>query len=125
VCKRRSPSVICVVEEPKDIVAIEKLHEFKGVYHVLHGSLNPASGISFRDLRINELVARINGEVSEVIIATNSDVEGNATAAYIANVLKPLGVKVTRPAQGMSVGGELEYTDEVTLSRALTERKQI
>ncbi len=125
VCQRRSSSVICVVEEPKDIIAIEKLHEYKGVYHVLHGALNPAGGVSFRDLRINELVSRIDGSVQEVIIATNSDVEGNATAAYLANVLKPLGVKVTRPAQGMSVGGELEYTDEVTLSRALSERKSI
>ncbi len=125
VCKRRPNSVICVVEEPKDVIAIEKLHEYKGVYHVLHGALNPSSGVSFRDLRINELLSRIDGSVKEVIIATNSDVEGNATAAYIANVLKPLGVKVTRPAQGMSVGGELEYTDEVTLSRALFERKEL
>ena len=125
VCKRRPNSVICVVEEPKDVIAIEKLHEYKGVYHVLHGALNPSSRVGFRDLRVNELLSRIDGSVKEVIIATNSDVEGNATAAYIANVLKPLGVKVTRPAQGMSVGGELEYTDEVTLSRALFERKEL
>lgn len=125
ICKRREKSVICVVKEPKDVIAMEKLHEFKGVYHVLHGVISPMDGIGPNDIRIKELLARINGDVTEVIMATNPDVEGEATAMYIAKLLKPLGVNVTRLAHGIPIGSELEYTDEVTLSRALSERKQI
>ena len=113
------------VKEPKDVIAMEKLHEFKGVYHVLHGVISPMDGIGPNDIRIKELLARIDGTVQEVIMATNPDVEGEATAMYIAKLLKPLGVNVTRLAHGIPVGGELEYTDEVTLSRALSERKSI
>ena len=104
---------------------MEKLHEFKGVYHVLHGVISPMEGIGPNDIRIKELLARIDGNVTEVIMATNPDVEGEATAMYIAKLLKPLGVNVTRLAHGIPIGGELEYTDEVTLSRALSERKSI
>lgn len=125
ICKRREKSVICVVKEPKDVVALEKLREYKGVYHVLHGVISPMDGIGPNDIKIKELLARINDGVSEVIIATNPDVEGDATAMYIAKLLKPLGVKVTRLAHGIPIGGEIEYTDEVTLSRAFLERKQI
>ena len=125
ICKRRQSSVICVVKEPKDVIAMEKLHEFKGTYHVLHGVISPMDGIGPNDIRIKELLSRIDGNVQEVIMATNPDVEGEATAMYIAKLLKPLGVKVTRLAHGIPVGGELEYTDEVTLSRALSERKSI
>lgn len=125
ICKRRQNTTICVVKEPKDVIAMEKLHEFKGVYHVLHGVISPMDGIGPNDIRIKELLARIDGTVQEVIMATNPDVEGEATAMYIAKLLKPLGVNVTRLAHGIPVGGELEYTDEVTLSRALSERKSI
>jgi len=125
ICKRRQAATICVVKEPKDVIAMEKLHEYKGVYHVLHGVISPMDGIGPNDIRIKELLARIDGTVQEVIMATNPDVEGEATAMYIAKLLKPLGVKVTRLAHGIPVGGELEYTDEVTLSRALSERKSI
>ncbi len=125
VCKTREKSIICVVKEPKDVVAMEKLHEYKGVYHVLHGVISPMDGVGPNDIRIKELLARIDGSVQEVIMATDADVEGEATAMYIAKLLNPLGVKVTRLAHGMPVGGELEYTDEVTLFRALTERKRI
>lgn len=125
ICKRRDKSVICVVKEPKDVVAMEKLREYKGVYHVLHGVISPMDGIGPDDIRIKELLSRIDGSVAEVIMATNPDVEGEATAMYIAKLLKPLGVNVTRLAHGIPVGGELEYTDEVTLSRALSERKKI
>lgn len=126
ICKRRQKNIICVVKEPKDVIAMEKLHEFKGVYHVLHGVISPMDGIGPNDIRIKELLARVSGgEVDEVIMATNPDVEGEATAMYIAKLLKPLGVTVTRLAHGIPIGSELEYTDEVTLSRALSERKQI
>ena len=126
ICKRRDKSVVCVVKEPKDVVALEKLHEFKGVYHVLHGVISPMDGIGPNEIRIKELLSRVNeGGVQEVIMATNPDVEGEATAMYIAKLLKPLGVNVTRIAHGIPIGSELEYTDEVTLSRALSERKQI
>ncbi len=113
ICRRRQPSEICVVKEPKDVIAMEKLHEFKGVYHVLHGVISPMDGVGPNDIRIKELLARIDGNVKEVIMATNPDVEGEATAMYIAKLLKPLGVNVTRLAHGIPVGGELEYTDEV------------
>ena len=126
VCKTRDKSLVCVVKEPKDVIALEKLHEFKGVYHVLHGVIDPMNGVSPNDIRIKELLARVNGgDVKEVIMATNPDVEGEATAMYIAKILKPLGVKVTRIAHGVPIGSELEYTDEVTLSRALLDRKEI
>ena len=126
ICKRREKTSICVVKEPKDVIAMEKLHEFKGVYHVLHGVISPMDGIGPNDIRIKELLARVSGgEVGEVIMATNPDVEGEATAMYIAKLLKPLGVTVTRLAHGIPIGSELEYTDEVTLSRALSARTQI
>ena len=124
ICKRRDKSVVCVVKEPKDVVALEKLHEFKGVYHVLHGTLNPMEGRGPDDLHIKQLLARLDG-VEEVIMATNPDVEGEATAMYVARLLKPLGIKVTRIAQGISMGSELEYADEVTLSRALEARTEL
>lgn len=126
ICKKRDGSTICVVKEPKDVIAMEKLHEFKGMYHVLHGVISPMDGVGPNDIRIKELLSRVHdGSVQEVIMATNPDVEGEATAMYIAKILKPLGVKVTRLAHGIPIGSELEYTDEVTLSRALSERKQI
>lgn len=125
ICKTRDKSVICVVRDPRDVVAMEKLREYKGVYHVLHGVINPMEGIGPNEIRIKELLARIDGSVKEVIMATNPDVEGEATAMYIAKLLKPLGVNVTRLAHGIPIGGELEYTDEVTLSRALSERKSL
>ena len=126
ICKRRDPSVICVVKEPRDASAIEKLHEFKGVYHVLHGVIDPMEGVGPNDIRIRELLARIQeGNVKEVIIATNPDVSGDATAMYIARLVNPLGVKVTRLAHGIPVGSEIEFTDDVTLSRAFAERNVI
>lgn len=126
ICKARESSTICVVKEPKDVIAMEKLHEYKGVYHVLHGVISPMDGVGPNDIRIKELLARVqDGDVKEVIMATNPDVEGEATAMYIAKLLKPLGITVTRLAHGIPIGSELEYTDEVTLSRALLERKTI
>lgn len=126
ICKRRDPSVICVVKEPRDASAIEKLHEFKGMYHVLHGVIDPMEGVGPNDIRIRELLARIQeGNVKEVIIATNPDVSGDATAMYIARLVNPLGVKVTRLAHGIPVGSEIEFTDDVTLSRAFAERNAI
>ncbi len=126
VCRLREGNVICVVKEPKDVIALEKLHEYKGVYHVLHGVIDPMNGVTPNDIRIRELLERVqDGNVQEVIMATNPDVEGEATAMYIAKLLKPLGVKVTRLARGIAIGSELEYTDDVTLTRALIERKEI
>ena len=126
ICKSRDASTICVVKESKDVIAFEKLHEYKGVYHVLHGVIDPMNGVSPNDIRIRELLGRVaEGGVKEVIMATNPDVEGEATAMYIAKLLKPLGVLVTRISRGVPVGSELEYADEVTLARALLERKQI
>ncbi|MBQ1269641.1 MAG: recombination protein RecR [Clostridia bacterium] len=126
ICRTRDESVICVVKEPKDVVAFEKVREFKGVYHVLHGTISTMEGIGPNDIRIKELLARVyKGGVKEVIMATNPDVEGEATAMYISGLLKPLGVKVTRLAQGVSIGAELEYADEVTLSKALSDRKEL
>ncbi len=126
ICARRDGKVICVVKEPKDVIALEKLHEFKGVYHVLHGVINPMEGIGPNDIRIRELLARIGeGGVEEVILATNPDVEGDATALYIAKLVKPLGVQVTRLSRGIPVGSEIEYADDVTLSRAFIERKPL
>lgn len=126
ICRERSAKVICVVKEPKDAIAIEKTGTFKGVYHILHGTINPLAGVGPKDIRIKELLSRVNdGETSEVIIATNPDVEGEATAMYISKLLKPLEIKVTRIAQGISMGSELEYADEVTLSKALSDRKEM
>ncbi|MCQ2399786.1 MAG: recombination mediator RecR [Clostridia bacterium] len=127
ICKRRDPSVICVVKEPKDVIAIEKLNEFDGVYHVLHGTISPMEGVGPNDIRIKELLERVNGDVpvKEVIMATNPDVEGEATAMYISNLLKPFGVKVTRLAHGIPLGTDLEYADEMTLSRAFIDRKTL
>ena len=126
VCRVRDKSVICVVKEPKDVAAIEKLREFKGVYHVLHGVIDPLSGVGPNDIRIRELLARISeGGVKEVIIATNPDVSGDATAMYIAKLIKPLDITVTRLAHGIPVGSEIEYTDDVTLARAFVERNQL
>ena len=126
VCKSRDRSLVCVVKEPKDVIALEKLHEFKGVYRVVHGVIDPMNGVSPNDIRIKELLSRVGeGNVREVIMATNPDVEGEATAMYIAQLLKPLGVTVTRLAHGIPIGSELEYTDDVTLARALIERKEI
>lgn len=123
---KRDPSVICVVEDVRDIIAMEKTHEFKGVYHVLHGSISPMNGIGPDDIKIKELLSRLmEGEVKEVILATNPRVEGEATAMYLSKLIKPLGVKVTRIAHGIPVGGDLEYTDEITLTKALEGRREI
>ena len=125
-CRERQSRVICVVKEPKDAIAIEKTGAFKGVYHILHGTINPLAGVGPNDIRIKELLDRINtGDTNEVIIATNPDVEGEATAMYISRLLKPLEIKVSRIAQGISMGSELEYADEVTLSKALADRKEM
>ena len=121
----RDKSIICVVENPKDIMTMERVKEFNGVYHVLHGTISPMSGRGPEDIKLRELIRRINGEVQEVIVATNPNIEGEATAMYISKILKPLGAKVTRIAHGIPVGGDLEYTDEVTLSKALEGRKEI
>ena len=126
ICRERGGSTICVVKEPRDVAAIEKLHEFKGVYHVLHGVIDPMEGVDPNDIRIRELLARIGGgNVKEVIVATNPDVSGDATAMYLARLIKPLGVKVTRLAHGIPVGSEIEYTDDVTLTRAFVERNPL
>jgi recombination protein RecR len=126
ICKdaRRDDSVICVVEEPKDVAAIEKIREFRGRYHVLGGAISPIDGVGPEDLRIRELMARLaDGAVTEVILATDPNLEGEATATYLARMIKPLGLRVTRPASGLPVGGELEYADEVTLGRAFEGRR--
>ena len=123
---KRDQSVICVVEDVRDIVAMERTHEFKGVYHVLHGSISPMNGVGPEDIKIKELLARLmDGQVKEVILATNPRVEGEATAMYISKLIKPLGVKATRIAHGIPVGGDLEYTDEVTLMKALEGRREL
>lgn len=123
---RRDSAVICVVEEPRDVVAVEKTGEFHGMYHVLQGAISPADGIGPEQLRIRELVDRVrDGNVRELIIATDPDAEGETTALYIARLLKPLGVQVTRIASGLPVGGDLEYADEVTLGRALEGRREM
>lgn len=122
----RDKSVICVVEQPRDVAAMERMREFKGLYHVLHGALSPLEGIGPDDIRTKELLARLySGEVTEIIMATNPNVEGEATAMYIAKLLKPIGIKVTRIAHGLPIGGDLEYADEVTLSKALENRREI
>lgn len=123
---KRDSSVICVVEDVRDIIAMEKTHEFKGVYHVLHGSISPMNGIGPDDIKIKELLARLmDGQVKEVILATNPRVEGEATAMYLSKLIKPLGIIVSRIAHGIPVGGDLEYTDEITLTKALEGRREL
>jgi recombination protein RecR len=119
----RDHSVICVVQDPRDVAAMERSREFKGVYHVLHGAISPLNGVGPDDIKMKELVMRIHDGIREVIIATNPNVEGEATAMYLAKLIKPFGVRVTRIAHGIPVGGDLEYTDEVTLARALQGRR--
>jgi recombination protein RecR len=123
---RRDSSVLCVVEEPRDIVAVERTQEYRGRYHVLLGAISPIEGIGPEQLKIKELLARVGDEgVQEVILATNPNIEGEATAMYLARLLKPLGLRVTRIASGLPVGGDLEYADEVTLGRALEGRREV
>ena len=119
---KRSKEIICVVEEPSDVLAIEKTNDFSGKYHVLHGAMNPLEGIGPNDLKIRELVVRISDEVEEVILALDPNVEGEVTTQYISKLLKPLGVKVTRIARGVPIGSDLEFADEATLSRAIEGR---
>lgn len=127
ICKdpRRDRSIICVVEDPTDLGAIEKTSSFRGQYHVLHGVLSPLDGIGPNDLRIKELLSRLKEKVTEIIIATNPSVEGEATALYISKIVKPLGVKITRIASGVPMGGDLEYIDQVTISRAIEARHEM
>lgn len=124
ICTTRQPDVICVVKEPKDVSALEKVKDFKGVYHVLHGVISPMDGIGPEQLKIKELLKRLNG-VREVIVATNPDIQGEATAMYLAKLIKPLNIKVTRIARGLPEGSVIEYADESTLSRALRSRVEI
>lgn len=124
--EKRDHTTICVVEQPQDVAAMERMNDYDGVYHVLHGALSPLEGVGPNDIRIRELVTRVSTtDVEEVIVATNPNVEGEATAMYIAKLLKPMGVRVTRIAHGLPVGGDLEYADEVTLSRAMDNRREI
>lgn len=122
---KREGSIICVVEEPNDVIAIEKTNEFRGLYHVLGGALSPLDGIGPEDLKVRELLARITGGVKEIILAMNPDIEGEATTIYLTRLLKPLGVTVTRLARGIPIGGDLEFADEATLSRALEGRVSV
>jgi recombination protein RecR len=119
---KRERDVICVVEEPNDVIAVEKTNEFRGLYHVLGGALSPLDGIGPEELKVSELLSRVTGDVREVILAMNPNVEGEATTIYLSRLLKPLGVKVTRIARGIPVGGDLEFADEATLGRALEGR---
>ncbi len=122
----RNRSVICVVEEPRDVVAVERTREFKGLYHVLQGTISPMEGVGPDELKIKELLARLqDSAVREIIVATNPNIEGEATAMYLARLIKPLGIKVTRIAHGLPVGGDLEYADEVTLSKAFEGRREL
>jgi recombination protein RecR len=123
---RRDPTSLCVVEESKDVVAVEKTREFRGRYHVLGGAISPIDGIGPDDLRVKELVKRLaDGAITEVILATDPNLEGEATATYLARLIKPMGLRVTRLASGLPVGGDLEYADEVTLGRAFEGRRQL
>lgn len=122
----RDVTTICVVEEPRDLAAVERTHEYRGVYHVLHGAISPIDGIGPDQLRVRELIERLGSEdVKEIVVATNPNVEGETTALYLARLIKPLGVRVTRIASGLPVGGDLEYADEVTLGRALEARREM
>ena len=126
ICRTRNETTICVVKEPKDIIAIEKAHSYSGSYHVLHGTINPLANIAPKDIKIAELIERVSkGETKEVIMATSPDVEGEATAMYIATLIKPYGVKVTRIAQGLAAGTQLEFADEVTVARAINDRREL
>jgi len=123
---RRDQSTICVVEDVRDVAAMERTHEYKGVYHVLHGSISPMNGVGPDDIKIKELLSRLmEGNVKEVILATNPRVEGEATAMYISKLIKPMGINATRIAHGIPVGGDLEYTDEITLTKALEGRRKL
>ncbi len=123
---KRDDSIICVVENVKDVIAMEKTHEYRGYYHVLHGSISPMNNISAGDIKIKELLQRLSDDkIKEVILATNPTVEGEATAMYISRLIKPLGISVTRIAHGIPVGGDLEYTDEITLIKALEGRREM
>ena len=123
---RRDPSLVCVVEEPRDIVAVERTQEYKGFYHVLQGAINPIDGIGPEQLRVKELLTRLQeNPISEVILCTNPNIEGEATAMYLARLLEPLGLSITRIASGLPVGGDLEYADELTLGRALEGRRAV
>ena len=124
---KRDHSSICVVEDVRDVIAMERTHEFKGIYHVLHGSISPMNGIGPEDIKIKELLNRLTGEekIKEIIIATNPRVEGEATAMYLSKLIKPFGIKVTRIAHGVPVGGDIEYADEITLTKALEGRREI
>ena len=124
--EKRDRTIICVVESPRDVVAMERVREYKGLYHVLHGVISPMDGIGPDDINMKSLIKRVGGgETKEVILATNPDVEGEATAMYLAKLIKPLGVKATRIAHGLPVGGDLEYADEVTLAKSLEGRREI
>ena len=123
--EKRDNSVICVVENPRDVIAIEKTKEYNGLYHVLHGALSPMDGVSPDDLKINELLLRLNDNVKEIIMATNPTVSGTATAVYLSKLIAPMGIKVTRIAHGIPVGGDLEYADEITLIKALEGRQSM
>ena len=125
ICATHKPSTICVVKEPRDVTALEKVKGYEGVYHVLHGVISPMDRVGPEDIRIKELLARLNGDVKEVILATNPDVEGEATAMYLARLIKPLGIKVTRIARGLPEGSVIEYADEGTLSRAISSRIEL
>ena len=123
---KRDKSIICVVEDVKDVIAMERTHEYKGLYHVLHGAISPMNGIGPNDIKIKELLQRLKDDtVKEIILATNPNIEGEATAMYIAKLLNPLGVEVTRIAHGIPIGGDIEYTDEVTLLKALEGRRKV
>lgn len=122
----RRRDIVCVVRDPRDVNAMERMRDYNGLYHVLHGVISPMDGVGPDDIRIRELMSRLaSGEIQEVVLATNPDVEGEATAAYISRLIKPMGIKVTRIAHGVPVGGELEYTDEVTLLRAFQGRTEL
>ncbi|SDI23395.1 DNA replication and repair protein RecR [Alteribacillus persepolensis] len=124
--KQRDQSVVCVVQDSKDVMAMEKMREYSGLYHVLHGAISPMDGIGPEDIKIPELIKRLqNDEIQEVIVATNPTIEGEATAMYISRLIKPTGIKVTRIAHGLPIGGDLEYADEVTLSKAIEGRREL
>ncbi|MFB4163681.1 recombination mediator RecR [Alteribacillus sp. JSM 102045] len=124
--KQRDQSVVCVVQDSKDVIAMEKMREYSGLYHVLHGAISPMDGVGPEDIKIPELIKRLqNDEIQEVIVATNPTIEGEATAMYISRLIKPTGIKVTRIAHGLPIGGDLEYADEVTLSKAIEGRREL
>lgn len=127
ICKspKRDKNIICVVEAPKDIIAMEKTHEYNGLYHCLHGVISPMDNIGPEDIKLRELLSRLTGEVKELILATNFTVEGEATAMYIARLVKPMDIKTTRIAHGIPVGGDIEFADEITLARAIEGRREI